>query len=247
MIGLGQRVYGLAAVMLGLIGLVWDDFALVWQPVPAGLPGRALLAYALAAALVLAGAALNLKRSEAVGAAVLTILYALCVALLHAPRVAAHPMLAAACCGLAEQLAMAAGGLVAFAACARLGAPSTARLSRLGILTFAICLVVFGVMHFFYVGATAAMVPKWLPAGQTFWAYATGVAHIGAGLAILSGVQARLAAILLTVMFAGFGVLVHAPLLFADAASHLNWTSNAINLALTGSAWIVADALCRRR
>ena len=46
MISLGQRVFGLAAVALGVVGLVWDDFALVWQPVPANLPGRAMLAYA---------------------------------------------------------------------------------------------------------------------------------------------------------------------------------------------------------
>jgi uncharacterized membrane protein YphA (DoxX/SURF4 family) len=246
MIGLGRRVYGLAAIALGLIGLVWDDFALVWQPVPAGLPGRAMLAYAVAAALVLAGAALNLKRSEAFGAAVLTILYALCVLLLHAPRAAAHPMVVAVWGGIAEQLALTAGGLVAFAASARIGAPSAARLSRVGILAFGVCLVVFGLMHFFYVGPTAAMVPKWLPAGQAFWAYATGAAHIAAGLAILSGVLARLASVLVTAMFVGFGVLVHAPLLLADAASHLNWTSNAINLALVGAAWVVADALAKR-
>jgi hypothetical protein len=30
----GMRVYALGAFGLGLIGLVWADFALVWQPVP---------------------------------------------------------------------------------------------------------------------------------------------------------------------------------------------------------------------
>lgn len=36
----------------------------------------------------------------------------------------------------------------------------------------------------------AAMVPKWLPPGQTFWALATGVAHLLAGPAVLAGVMA---------------------------------------------------------
>lgn len=31
---LGRHVYGLAAVALGIIGLVFGDFANVWQPVP---------------------------------------------------------------------------------------------------------------------------------------------------------------------------------------------------------------------
>ena len=85
------------------------------------------------------------------------------------------------------------------------------------------------------------------PPGPLFWAYATGAAHVAAGIAILTGVQARLAAGLLTVKFAAFGVLVHAPLAFADPASQLNWVMNAMNLALTGAAWVVADTLAERR
>jgi uncharacterized membrane protein YphA (DoxX/SURF4 family) len=91
------------------------------------------------------------------------------------------------------------------------------------------------------------MVPKWLPPGQTFWAVVTGVAHVAAGVAILARRWAHLAAVLLTVMFAGFGILIHAPLLLADPHSHLNWVMNAMNLALTGSAWVMADALAARR
>jgi len=45
---LGSRVYGLGAVALGLVGLVWGDFAAVWQPVQAGVPHREVLAYVAA-------------------------------------------------------------------------------------------------------------------------------------------------------------------------------------------------------
>jgi hypothetical protein len=69
MISCGSRVYGLGAIALGLAGLVWGDFALVWQPVPPGVPGRTALAYATGAALTLAGAALNWRRTAAFGAA----------------------------------------------------------------------------------------------------------------------------------------------------------------------------------
>jgi uncharacterized membrane protein YphA (DoxX/SURF4 family) len=93
---------------------------------------------------------------------------------------------------------------------------------------------------------TAPLVPKWLPPTQEFWAYATGVGHIAAGVAILTGVRARLAAILLTAMYASFTVLVHVPMLLADP-SHWNWSENALNLALIGAAWVVADSLARPR
>jgi len=58
-------------------------------------------------------------------------------------------------------------------------------------------------------------------------------------------VQARLAAILLTVMYASFTPLVHVPLLLGDPSSHFNWSENALNLTLTGVAWVVADSLSR--
>ena len=79
------------------------------------------------------------------------------------------------------------------------------------------------------------------------WAYATGVGHIAAGVAILTGVHARLAAIVLTAMFASFTPLVHVPMLLADPSSHRIWSENAVNLALIGAAWVVADSLPRPR
>ena len=94
---------------------------------------------------------------------------------------------------------------------------------------------------------TAPLVPRWLPPTQEFWGYATGVGHIAAGIAILTGVQARLAAILLTAMYASFTLLVHGPMLVADHSSRLIWSENALNIALIGVAWVVADSLARSR
>jgi hypothetical protein len=59
--------------------------------------------------------------------------------------------------------------------------------------------------------------------------------------------QARLAAILLTAMYASFTLLVHLPMLLADSSSRMNWSENALNLALIGAAWVVADSLGRPR
>ena len=48
-------------------------------------------------------------------------------------------------------------------------------------------------------------------------------------------------------MFASFTPLVHVPMLLADPTVYVNWTENALNLALTGAAWVVADSLARAR
>ena len=52
-------------------------------------------------------------------------------------------------------------------------------------------------------------------ANSHFWAWATGAGHLAAGLALVSGVQARLAATLPAVMMASFVVLLHIPRVIA--------------------------------
>jgi uncharacterized membrane protein YphA (DoxX/SURF4 family) len=241
----GWRVYGLGVMALGLVCLAWGKFD-PGQPVPKNLPDRTALAYAAAVFMFIAGAAIEWRRTAAWGAAVLTAYYALIVVVLMNGRVALSQYTEfGTYSGIAEQLAIAAGALIVYAAKAKIDAALAARLTRLGQLTFGMCAVLFGGAHFFYMGLTAPLVPKWLPPTQEFWAYATGVGHIAAGVAILTGIQARLGAILLTAMFACFTPLVHLPMLLANPSSYMNWTENALNLALTGVAWVVADSLAR--
>jgi uncharacterized membrane protein YphA (DoxX/SURF4 family) len=243
----GWRVYGLGVMAMGLVCLTWGDFD-PGQPVPKHFPDRSALAYAAAAFMLVAGAAVEWRRTAAWGAAALTAYYALIVVLVMNGRlVLAHYTEFGNYSGTAEQLAIAAGGLIVYAANARIDAARAARLTRLGQLAFGVCALLFGGAHFFYMNFTVPLVPTWLPPSQEFWAYATGLGHIAAGVAILTGVQARLAAILLTVMYASFTPLVHVPLVLAGPSSYTNWTENALNLALTGVAWVVADSLARPR
>jgi uncharacterized membrane protein YphA (DoxX/SURF4 family) len=237
------RIYGLAAVVVGLVGLVWGDFAVEWDPDPDGVPGRNALAYAVAVAPLLAGLAMQWQRTAGRGALVLTVLDSLGVILLQVPRVIAHPSEFANWYGVAEPLALAAGGLVAYACCAQLESSTAERLSQIGRLIFGACLMVFGLAHFFYLDYTAKLVPAWLPPGQMFWVYVTAAGHFAAGIAILSGIYARTAAMWLTAMFIVFGILVHAPTIFIDPHTHFNWAENAINFALIGSAWVVAASV----
>jgi uncharacterized membrane protein YphA (DoxX/SURF4 family) len=243
----GWRVYGLGVMALGMVCLAWGNFD-PGQPVPKAFPDRTALAYAAAVFMLIAGAAALWRRTAAWGAVALTTYYALIVVMLMNGRlVLAHYAEYGVWSDIAEQLAIAAGGLIVYAANAKIDADLAARLTRLGQMAFGVCALLFGGAHFFYMNLTAPLVPKWLPPTQEFWAYATGVGHIAAGVAILTGVQARLAAILLTAMFASFTPLVHAPMLLADSSKYVNWTENALNLALIGAAWVVADSLARPR
>jgi uncharacterized membrane protein len=241
----GWRVYGLGVMALGAVCLALGDFH-PGQPVPKDFPDRTVLAYAAAVFMLVAGAAVEWRRTLPWGAAAITAYWALVVVVLMNGRVlVAHYAEFLPYESLAIQVAIMAGGLIVYASSANIDAALAARLTRVGRVAFGICALVFGTAHFVYMNFTAPLVPKWLPPSQEFWGYATGVAHIAAGVAILTGVQARLAAILLTVMFASFSVLVHFPMLLTPTP--WIWNENAVNIALIGAAWVVADSLARPR
>jgi uncharacterized membrane protein YphA (DoxX/SURF4 family) len=243
---LGSRVYGLGAVVLGLVGLAWGDFATVWQPVQAGVPHRVALAYIAAACLLSAGVAIQWRWSAPAGLLVLAILY-LVFASLWLPRVVGYPQIFATWGGFLEEMALVAAALVVYASLLPPRSAWAVRTSQVGRLLFGICVLSFGLDHFFALSITAGMVPAWIPPNQMFWAVATGVAHLLAGIAILSGVLDVPASRLLTAMLVTFGVLIWVPALFAQPREHMVWAANAINLALTGAAWAVADSIASHR
>jgi uncharacterized membrane protein YphA (DoxX/SURF4 family) len=241
--GFGWRVFGFGIIALGLYCLIVGNFD-PGQPVPKAFPDRTILAYIAAVFLIVAGVAVEWPRFTKWGAGAIAVYYTLVVTLLmNGHIILKYPAEYGAYSGTAEQLALAMGGLIVFASSAELDDATAARLIRTAQIVFGICAILFGGAHFFYMNLTAPLVPAWLPPNQVFWGYATGVFHIAAGIAIITGIQARLAAILLTVMYASFSFLVHLPLLIGAPHNLFYWSENALNLALTGVAWVVADSL----
>lgn len=241
----GWRVYGVGVAAVGLACLAFGDFD-PGQPVPANFPARTVLAYAAGAFMVVAAAAIEWRRTTVWGAAALTAYYAVVVLLLmHGPQLLSAYGVYGTYEEIAMQLAIAASALIVYASTAQIDSALALRLTRIGRMAFGVCSVIWGGAHFVYMNLTAPLVPKWLPPGQVFWGYVTGGCFIAAGLSILTGIQARLATILLTIMVASFGLLANGPMLVADPSSHFNWTESALNLALIGAAWVVADSLAQ--
>jgi uncharacterized membrane protein YphA (DoxX/SURF4 family) len=241
---IGRLVYGVAGIALGVIGLVWRDFAAVWQPIEnlGAAAHREALACVFAVGLLSAGAATAWRRTAQAGLLALAALHSIS-ALGWAPRVIGYPGIYGTWNGFFEQFSLVAAGVVACASLAPRTSAWKTRTVQMSRFLFGICAVSFGVSHFMAIPETAGMVPKWIPPGQQFWAWATGAFHLLAGLAILSGVLAVLASRLFTVMLLGFGALVWAPALFAHPGNHVTWAGNAINLALAGAAWVIADSI----
>lgn len=241
---LGARVYGLAAIMLGIAGLIWGEFTLEWL-VPAKMPGRLALAYAVSALLIAGGVLINWRRLEAWGAGLLT---ALCtLGLLFGLRgVALHPLVFDYYDPCSEYLALVTAGSIAWAMSAKMDAQLSSRIQLVSRVVFGLCLFVFAAAHFHWLANTESLVPKWLPPSQAFWAYATAFAAIAAGLALISGIWALLAARLLVLMWVIFGILVHTLQVLGDPTNHFKVEEFMLNLMLVGAAWIIADSLAAR-
>lgn len=243
---IGRKLFATAIVALGAIGLAWGDFANLWQPFPPDMPGYRPLAYLAGVLLVAGGLGTFFDRSRRVAAWVVACVF-LCFAIPWAIRVVRYPQLFGTWGGFAEEFAVVVAAVIVAGSVIGQERSSGPDLEKLCVRAFGVCAIAFGLNHFFALGETASMVPGWIPPGQMFWAAATGVFHFAAGVAILSGVLSLLAARLLGCMMLGFSALVWLPGLARAPTDHITWAGNAVNLVLAASAFVVADAIARRR
>src|SRR3954469_5859575 len=78
-------LFAAGMIGLGILALVYGDFALVWQPVAAWIPGRTSLAYGSGVVMLLGGIGLLFRTTVALSARVL-FPYLSCMAATEAAR-----------------------------------------------------------------------------------------------------------------------------------------------------------------
>ena len=166
----------------------------------------------------------------------LAVFYGLWVIAFHLPNALASWRVMGVWNPPAEITFMAMGGLALWAASA---GPASGTLKLVARVLAGASAIVFGLVHMSYIKETAGFVPAWIPPSQVFWAWATGAGHLAAGLALVTGIRARLAATALTGMMASFVLLVHIPRIIGSPDSRFEWTMLGFSASLTGAAWLI--------
>jgi uncharacterized membrane protein len=244
-------LFAAGMIGLGILALVYGDFALVWQPVPAWIPGRTGLAYGSGVVMLLGGIGLLFRRTVALSARVL-FPYLIAWLLLKLPALVVAPRMEAVWLGFGELAVLLAGGWVLFARLAELREGSTLTFAtggngiRLARILFAVSLIPIGLSHIVYLKETVALVPAWLPF-RVGWAYLTGIGQIVCGIGVLFSIYPRAAAMAEAGMLSLFTLLVWGPAILAAPTKRLPWTAFFISWSIASAAWLVANNIAGKK
>jgi len=209
-------LFAIGLIGLGILSVIYRDFAFDWQPVPAFHPGRDVLAVLCGLFMIAVSVALLFRATAAMAARSL-LPFLLAWQCLKIPALVAAPQIEAVWLGFGEIAMLLAGGLVLFARFSGLENSGSflrhmtgEKGVRIARVIFGAALLPVGLAHIFYVGITAGMIPSWLPF-RVGLAYLTGVGQMACGLGVLLSIFPRAAAFIETGMLTLFAFLVWGP------------------------------------
>lgn len=243
----GRHVYGLAAIFLGILGLVYQQFN-TWQQADAlgNISHMEVFVSFVAVLEIAGGVAVQWKKTSRAGAIVLFIIF-LFFTLLWLPVIITAPLVYDGWGNFFEELSLVSGAMIIYATVGAINLVTNKRIARTAYYFFAICVISFTLVQALDLNATAGFIPKWIPPGQMFWSVATTIAFALAAISLFTGWLALLTSRLVTAMIICFGVFVWLPILIHDPHQMFDWAGNAVNLAIGGAAWIVSDYLAQSK
>lgn len=243
----GHAVFSAALIGVGVLFVVKGDVGAIWDGVPKSVPAHAVLAGLCTAVSLACGIGLFWRLLAPPAARTLLVYLLLWMLAFKLPYIVRAPLSTGSYENWAETAVVVAGAWVLYAWFAGdadrkwLGFATGDRGVRIARVLYGLAMIAFGVAHFAYPDLTAPLVPAWLP-WHLAWAYFFGCTYICAGIGILGGVYARLAAVLSTLQMGLFTVLVWLPVVATGTGNAEQWSEFAVSTVLTAAGWVVADS-----
>ena len=256
---IGRSLFALAIFGFGVLCLGFVDSVHQLQPfvefVPVATPLTRVLSLLTGVFLVCCGLGIATGIKTPWFAIALAACFALWIVSLHLPSAFVNPRLLRSPFWVRtfETLALSGGALTVAGLTSQ---PVRERWIHTGRILYGVSLPVFGALHFVYATNVASLVPDWYP-WPLFWAYLTASGNVAAGIALVTGRFARLAALLAAFMYGTYmltlhiprAVFIHVPQLSGDAAAlqlaRGGFTSLCVAIGMTGTALLVAAGLVR--
>jgi hypothetical protein len=236
--------YAATMIGIGLVGVAGRSFAPIWLPVPKALLGNQVIMWLSFLVLAVGGFGLLARCAAAAGLALL-ICFSAWTAVTKLPFIIHSPLVEGGYQSCGENIVYIAGAWVIYCWCAN--GQGNARLNlisgesgiRAARFIYGLALMAFGLSHFVYLQFTAPLIPPWLP-NPVFWAYFTGGAYFVAGVAILFGAWAKLAANAVALQISLITILVWGPMVLAGEMSPMHLQETVVSWAITAGAWVMA-------
>jgi uncharacterized membrane protein len=223
---MGRIAFAAVAIVYGIAAFAWPEFGPIWQ-------AHGALVYVCAVVSIACGIGLLVPRLAPWPARAWFGYLALWMIVFRGRDIVRAPGAFGSYDNCAETLALVAAAWVL-----------TGWRVPVAQRVWGVAMIPFGLAHLIYPDETAQLVPSWLPAHQPL-AYATGIAFLLAGAAILAGIRARLAATLSAIQIGLFTLLVWVPTVAQGATSAFVWHELGISVALTVAGAIIASSYVR--
>lgn len=233
-LSVGRAFLGAATLASGILQLVIGAFVRLVPKLPAWVPAPSALAYVVGVVLIVTGLRILLDRTARAAATLLAAMLVFDVLFLYLPQMIATP-------GVDRPFLRGYMWTNPLKCLALLGGAAIL-MGRIpiGAVFLSVFLIVCGLPHFVYADFVLTLVPSWIPPGQRFWTWFTGVALIAGGVGILVPRTARLAAMMSALMIFLWVLLLHIPRALAGPQHAFETAGIFEALALSGVALLVA-------
>jgi uncharacterized membrane protein len=260
-----RLLFAIAIAVFGIQHLIYAHFSL--EPWPDWLPGHSFLAYVAGVLLIAIAFSIAIQKKDLLATGLLGLFYLLNALLLHLPRAIADLHNGNEWTGCFEALGIGASSLILagivrhrqILAGPAAGAPAgfapfsedvpgsawiqiIDRLVAAAPFLFAVCLFVYALLHFIYADYIATIISSWIPF-RLFWSWFVGFAFLASALSIMTRKKARLAAMLMGLMYYIWVAILHLPRVIASPQNEAEWTSMFVALAIGSGAWLLSRVM----